>query len=450
MRNRLKVRTLMAVALAFALMAASCGDDDDAETADEAPAVTEPAATEPSDPDPAPEPADTDDEADAGAEPSDDSDSAAADTDADSDADAGAEPSDDSDSAAADADEAVAAPPASLADVCPSPIIIQHDWYPDYTHGPMFQLAGPDGEIDGNGYYTNEIEPGVTIQLRAGGPAVGYQPPSSLIYQDPSILIGMVSTDNMLGSSASAPVVGVVSPIAVSPIGLMWPADVYDFESVTDIAESDATVLVFGASAFVRWMTGTGLVREEQLDGSFDGSPSRFVVEGDLVQQNFITNEPWLYQNEIEDWGGQPIDFLVMSESGWEAYPGVGSLSVRPEVLEEEADCLEVLVPRIQQAAVDFANDPSEAMQSIVEFAPQMGSTLSLSPGLQEWAASVMKERNFFQNGPDGAAGSFDLDRLARFHASFAPILEAQDVEVGVGPTEMATNRFIDPSITFG
>ena len=444
MRNRFKTRTLIAIALAFAMMAASCGDDDDAETADEPAPVTEPAATEPSDPEAATQPADTDDEADAIAEPSDDSGSAAADDD---EADASAEPSDDSESA--DTDEAVAAPPPSLADVCPSPIIIQHDWYPDYTHGTMFQLAGPDGEIDGNGYYTNEIEPGVEIQLRAGGPAVGFQPPSSLIYQDPSILMGMVSTDNLLGSSASAPVVGVVSPIAVSPIGLMWPADIYDFESVSEIGDSDATVLVFGASAFVRWMTGTGLVREEQLDGSFDGSPSRFVVEGDLVQQNFITNEPWLYENEIEDWGGQPIDFLVVAEFGWEAYPGVGSLSVRPDVLEEEADCLEVLVPRIQQAAVDFANDPSEAMQSIVEYGPQMGSTLSLSPGLQQWAASVMQDRKFFQNGPDGAAGSFDLDRLARFHASFAPILEAQGVEVGLGPTEMATNRFIDPSITF-
>ena len=193
MRKRFKARTLIAVALAFAMMAASCGDDDDAETADEAAPVTEPAATELSDPDPATQPADTADEADATAEPSDDSGSAAA--DADDEADASAEPSDDSGSA--DADEAVAAPPPSLADVCPSPIIIQHDWYPDYTHGTMFQLAGPDGEIDGNGYYTNEIEPGVEIQLRAGGPAVGFQPPSSLIYQDPSILMGMVSTDNL-------------------------------------------------------------------------------------------------------------------------------------------------------------------------------------------------------------------------------------------------------------
>ena len=79
------------------------------------------------------------------------------------------------------------------------------------------------------------------------------------------------------------------------------------------------------------------------------------------MQQSFITNEPWLYQNEIEDWGGQPIDFLVVAEFGWEAYPGVGSLSVRPDVIEEEADCLEVLVPRIQQAAVEFAQDPSDS-----------------------------------------------------------------------------------------
>ena len=441
MRDRLKLRALIGAVLAFALLAASCGDDDAAQPAAEEPAASEPAAPEPSESEPTAETPDTPDESGSdGAE--------AADGDG---SDSGVE-ADAPDESGSDGEGAVSEDAArpSLADVCPSTIIVQHDWYPDYTHGTMFQLAGPDGEIDGNGYYTAEIEPGVTIQLRAGGPAVGFQPPSSLLYQDPSILIGMVSTDNMLGSSASAPVVGVVSPMAISPVGLMWPADVYDFETLADLGQSDATVLVFGASAFVRWMTGTGVVSEDQLDGSFDGSPSRFVVEGDLVQQNFITNEPWLYENVIEDWGGRPIEFLLMADFGWDAYPGVGSLSVRPDVLEEEADCLEVLVPMIQRAAVEFANDPTEAMQTTVEVGPQMGSTLSLSPGLQDWAASVMSDRGFFQSGPDGAAGSFDLDRLAEFYATFAPILEAQGIEVGVEAGEMATNRFIDPTITFG
>jgi hypothetical protein len=184
MQNRLKARALIGVALAFAMMAASCGDDDDAPVAEE-PAASEPAAPEPADPEPAVEPADPE-EADSSEEPDD---SAATDAETADEA-AASDETDDSDAAATEEDEPVAAPAPSLADVCPSPIIVQHDWYPDYTHGPMFQLAGPGGEIDDNGYYTNEIEPGVTIQLRAGGPAVGFQPPSSLIYQDPSILIG--------------------------------------------------------------------------------------------------------------------------------------------------------------------------------------------------------------------------------------------------------------------
>jgi hypothetical protein len=313
----------------------------------------------------------------------------------------------------------------------------------------MFQLAGPDGEVDDSGYYNAEIEPGVTIQLRAGGPAVGYQPPSSLLYQDPSILMGMVSHDNSLGSSASAPVVGVVSPIYASPIGLMWPSDVYDFDELSDIGESDATVLMFGSSAFVTWLKGTGMVREEQIDGSFDGSPSRFIVEGDVVQQNFVTNEPYMYENVIEDWGGRPISYLLAADFGWEAYPGVGSLSVRPEVLEEEADCLAVLVPMIQQAAVDFTNDMYPVMQTVVNIAPQMGSYMSTTPGLTDWAIARMSERGFFQNGPDGAAGSFDLDRVARFYDSFAPMLEASGREIGIDASAMVTNQFIDSTISF-
>jgi hypothetical protein len=340
--------------------------------------------------------------------------------------------------------------PPTLADVCPSPIVIQHDWYPDFTHGPVFEFAGPDGSTDDSGYYNAEIEPGVMVQLRAGGPAVGFQPPSSLLYQDLDILLGMVSSDNALASSEQAPVVGVVSPIAVSPTGFMWPADAYDFETISDFADSDATVLVFGVSAFVNWMIGQGHVREEQLDGSFDGSPSRFVVEGDLIQQNFVTNEPFLYENLIEDWGGQPIDFFMIADFGWEAYPGVGSLSARPEVIEEEADCLALLVPMLQQAAVDFAADPMPAMQTIAATAGAMGNFAPPGEALMPWATSIMNDRGFFQNGPDGAAGSFDLDRLVDFHASFAPILEAQDVSVAVDGSQMATNQFIDPSITFG
>ena len=350
--------------------------------------------------------------------------------------------------AEAEAAPAVAAV-ASLAAVCPSTIIIQHDWYPDHTHGVMFQLAGPDGEIDDSGYYNAEIEPGVTIQLRAGGPAVGYQPPSSLLYQDLSILLAMVSHDNSLGSSASAPVVGVVSPIFASPIGLMWPSDVYDFDELSDIGESDATVLMFGSSAFVTWLKGTGFVREEQIDGSFDGSPSRFIVEGDVVQQNFVTNEPYIYENVMEDWGGKPIDFMRAADFGWEAYPGVGSLSVRPEVLEAEADCLAVLVPMIQQAAVDFTNDMYPAMQTVVKIAPQMGSYMSTNPGLTDWAMDIMSETGFFRNGPDGAAGSFDLDRVTRFYDSFAPMLEASGREIGVDSSAMVTNEFIDTTISF-
>lgn len=424
MRQARNARIWIAAALVLATFAAGCGDDDAAE-----PASNDAADTSGSDDSAAPTGGD-------GAD--------------DSMADDGTGESETGSEAGAATETDDVSGDASIASVCPSPIIVQHDWYPDYTHGPIFQLAGPDGEVDGNGYYNAEIEPGVTIQLRAGGPAAGFQPPSSLLYQDPSILIGMVSTDNQLGSSAEAPVVAVVSPISASPVGLMWPADEYDFETLADVGESDATVLVFGGSAFVRWMTGEGFVREEQVDSSFDGSPSRFVVEGDLVQQNFVTNEPWLYENEIEDWGGAPIDYFLMADYGWNPYPGVGSLAVRPEVLEEEADCLEVLVPMIQQAAVDFASDPTEAMQTIAAIGPQMGSSLSLSPGLQDWAAQVMSEKEFFQNGPDGSAGSFDVDRLAQFYESFAPILEAQGVVVSIEPSDLATNQFIDPSITFG
>src|SRR6266508_2436046 len=54
---------------------------------------------------------------------------------------------------------------------------------------------------------------GVRIEVRAGGPAVGFQSSAALMYQDPDITLGMLQTDEIVQFSKTQPVVGVMAPL---------------------------------------------------------------------------------------------------------------------------------------------------------------------------------------------------------------------------------------------
>src|SRR5690348_10921182 len=65
---------------------------------------------------------------------------------------------------------------------CPATIIIQTDWNPEAEHGGQYELLGANPTINaGAKSVTGElvahggIDTGVKVQLRAGGPAIGYQ-----------------------------------------------------------------------------------------------------------------------------------------------------------------------------------------------------------------------------------------------------------------------------------
>ena len=112
-----------------------------------------------------------------------------------------------------------AMPDVALADVCPSTIVVQTDWFPEAEHSELYHLAGPGGDIDStNGTYTNEIgDTGVMLEVRAGGPYIGFQNDISLLYQDPSIHLAYTNTDEQVRLSASQPTIGLSLPVTRTP-----------------------------------------------------------------------------------------------------------------------------------------------------------------------------------------------------------------------------------------
>ncbi|MFQ5516920.1 MAG: ABC transporter substrate-binding protein, partial [Acidimicrobiia bacterium] len=338
---------------------------------------------------------------------------------------------------------------ASVGDLsrCPNPLVLQTDWFPEPEHGALFELTGGQGSIDpDNGHFQGPlaVDPSLTIEIRAGGPYVGFQPASTLMYADDDVFLGYVTTDEQIAIFDSTPTLAVAAPLEKNPQILMWDPDTYDFGSFSDIGASGAVVNVFAGGFFIDYLSGTGQIGEDQFDGSYDGSPTRFITEqGAIVQQGFATNEPYAYEHIFTDWG-KPVDFLMIHDSGFEVYSQ--QLTIRPDKLDDDArECLKAFIPVVQQAQIDFINAPEVTNAVILKAVEDLASFWVLDPGGVVDSVEKMKALGIVSNGPDDTLGNFDLARIQKV------IDQVRDIPsfnvTTVTAEDLATNEFIDPSI---
>jgi hypothetical protein len=316
----------------------------------------------------------------------------------------------------------------SLAGVCPENVVVQTNWFPQSEHGAAYRLVGPGYRVDAA--HKRVIGPlvaggkdtGVRIEVRAGGPAVGFQSSAALMYQDPDITLGMLQTDEIVQFSKTQPVVGVMAPLELDPQILLWDPRAHpEWHTIADIGQTDAQVLYFQGSAYMEYLVGAGILRRAQVDGRYDGSPSRFVASGGRIAvQGYATNEPYLYEHEIKAWG-KPVAFQLVVDTGYPNYANV--LSVRADQKAKLAPCLKRLVPMLQQAQVEFMRDPGPTLELIVKLV---------------------------DNGHDATLGNFDSQRVQRLINILAPIFAGQrkPIRPSLAPGDVTTNEFIDPAIS--
>ena len=426
------MKRLIAFIVLLALIAAGCGDDADdgavdaaapSETADSDAAVSQPDEDETA---PAEEP-------EAVPEP---------------------EPVEEPEPDTAPVDEAEEAPaPGSdpmavdLSGVCPDPLVLQTDWFPSPEHGYAYRLIGDAGELDtDNGVYRGPLlDTGIDFEIRAGGPYLGYAPETSTMQLDQGIHLAYVNTDEQVSAYDIVPTVAVAAPFEINPQILMWNPEVFTFDSFEDIGDSDATVVYFAGGVYMDYLVDAGILRAEQVDPSYDGAPARFVASGGgIVQQGFATSEPWLYENAIEEWG-KPVDFLLVHDSGYEAY--AQPLVVRAAALDDLRPCLELVIPIFQQSVLDHYADPAPTSQVILDIVTALNSFWVLYPGQMEYSAATALELGNVGNGPDDIVGNLDDARMERVVALLKDVLDGapQDLEA----SDIYTNEFIDPSIGF-
>ena len=352
--------------------------------------------------------------------------------------------------AQAEAETAIAG--VQLTDVCPNPLIIQTDWFPEPEHAHTYQMIGTDGVVDAeNGTYSGELhDTGLTIEIRAGGPYIGFSPPTAQFYADDDIFMAYVDTAAAIRGSGATPVTAVFTSFEVGPQILMWDPEDYDFENFADIGDSGATVLYFQGATYMDYLIADGRLSADQVDGSYDGSPTRFIAEDGLVQQGFATNEPFRYENVIEGWL-KPVDFLLIHDSGFEIYQS--AVSVRSGDIERYRECLELIVPIMQQDLVNYFNDPQPINDKLDDIVKELDSFWTSSKEGHAAATVAMRDLGLVTDGGNGFVGDMNGDRIQGLLDILVPIFTEQGVEgfdPNVTPADLYTNEFLDPSIGLG
>jgi hypothetical protein len=342
-----------------------------------------------------------------------------------------------------------------LAGVCPDTVVVQTNWFPESEHGAAYQLVGPGYRVDAarkrviGPLVAGGQDTGVRIEVRAGGPAVGFQSSAALMYQDPDITLGMLQSDEIVQFSRTQPVVGVVAPLELDPQILLWDPRAHpDWHTIADIGQTGSSVLYFQGSAYMEYLVGTGILRRAQVDGRYDGSPARFVASGGRIAvQGYATNEPYLYEHEVKAWG-KPVAFQLIVDTGYPNYANV--LSVRTDQKAKLAPCLKRLVPILQQAQVDFMRAPGRTLDLIVKLDQSYKGGFVYSRGLAEFAVAQMRRLGIVDNGHDATLGNFDNDRMQRLIDIVAPIFAGQrkPIRSNLAPADVTSNEFIDPSVS--
>jgi len=346
-----------------------------------------------------------------------------------------------------------------LADVCPSPFIIQKDWLAQAEQGPLYQLIGSGGEMT-SGQYTGPLgSSGIDLTILEGGGGLGMgdgETAYSALYMGNSKAgvtphLGYQELDNAFIFSKRFPVVGVMAPLDIAPTVLLWDKATYPdgFKSIADLktfAESGKGKIYVSTTkrTFGLYLVEQGVPADVFVEG-YRGDGENFVTNnGTWLNQGFVTSEVYKFEHG-NNWG-KPIGYLNMNDLGYRNYTGM--LSVATARMEELAPCLAKLVPLLQQATADYAKDPAEANKVIVDFnaAGHAASWWKTAPELMAYAAKTMVETGIIGNGPNATIGDFDMDRVAEMLKLVKPRFDER-ADPDVKPDQVVTNRFIDPSI---
>ncbi len=337
----------------------------------------------------------------------------------------------------------------SLADVCSPTVAIQTDWYPQAEHGGIYELLGSDYVVDATAGTTtgplvvDGVDSGVNLQIRAGGPFIE-SPVVTEMFLDDTIMFGYVGTDVAISRYAEAPTLAVFNALTINPQIILWNADKHpQVSTIAEIAGAVAAVSVFGDRPYMRYLVAQGVVPPEKVDTNYKGN--LLLATDNIAHQGFATSEPYRYRT-LES-GAITTAYQLVHDAGWTSYPQ--NLAINKLRLEELRPCLAALVPILQQAQINFVDNPERTIATIVDVVTQLNTSWSQTSELARYAVDTMQQLDLVGNGTTPTFGDFESPRIDDFIALATPILREQGLTIpDIQASDLATNEFLDAAIT--
>jgi hypothetical protein len=330
--------------------------------------------------------------------------------------------------------------------VCPEKIVIQTDWFPELEHGGTYQLIGTEGTISKDLVnYSGAVQP----QYAVGGlkeieiNTVKFDKANSSILLDGEADMAYINMSDVIKDSAAVDMVAIAKTLDKDPQMVMWDPAQFDIQKPEDIAASGAPVVHFPGTSYIDYMTFQGYMTADQDDPTYDGSDAKFVAtNGGIIQQGFSTNEVFKYENEVAWKDGAPADvsFFTVGDMGFDNYPAAITM-MRDRATELDA-CLKLLVPAMQQAWIDFLNDPTPIMDKMIEINVEHAGFWGLSESINAGGIALVESDGYAVNSPDGTYCSFDADRIQGLYDVLKPIYDEQGVEIAASIDTIFTNDY--------
>ena len=337
----------------------------------------------------------------------------------------------------------------ALAEVCSPTVAIQTDWYPQAEHGGIYELLGSDYVVDATAGTTtgplivDGVDSGVDLQIRAGGPFIE-SPVVTEMFLDDTIMFGYVGTDVAISRYAEAPTLAVFNALTINPQIILWNADKHpQVSTIAEVAQEVSAVSVFGDRPYMRYLVAQGVVPAEKVDTNYKGN--LLLATDDIAHQGFATSEPYRYRT-LES-GAITTAYQLVHDAGWTSYPQ--NLAINKLRLEELRPCLVALVPILQQAQINFVDNPERTIATIVDVVTQLNTSWSQTPELARYAVDTMQQLGLVGNGTTPTFGDFESPRIDDFIALATPILREQGLTIpDIQANDLATNEFLDVAIT--
>ena len=160
--------------------------------------------------------------------------------------------------------------------------MIQTDWNPESEHGGLYQLVGSDYSVDAGSKTVSgpssrtATDTGVKLEIRSGGPAIGFQPVTSQMYTDDAITLGYVGTDEAIQTRPTSRRPRSFAPLENNPQMIMWdPATYPDVKASPTSARRTSTVRYFDGAAYMELPDGAGILKETRSTAATTARPGQ-------------------------------------------------------------------------------------------------------------------------------------------------------------------------------